>query len=241
MKKSVILALCGMLGFTGLIGANASACSNEELVKIKKIASNVSAHYEEVEEALDPSTYLTNEEVGEGPVYESFFKVLFSGIEEDVYVKIKNDYNDEVKFIRYKDVEDGIYSFEWKNTDKLTKFTYEVYSSAATSCPDEKLFTGYVVLPRYNDMAESVMCEGLDDFPACQKYITSNITPEEQKKQIIKHLEKINKEEENKNKKWNEKIGDFVSDHMVTTITCSIVVIAGVATVVVKNRRKRVK
>ena len=241
MKKSVMYGLCGLLGISALITANASVCSTEEQAKLKKVASNVSSTYVEKEELVDPSKYLTNDEVGYEPVYEYYFNVIFSNIDSDTYVKISNDYNDEVKFIRYADTEDGIYTFTWKNTDKITKFTYEVYSSAETSCPDEKYYTGYQVLPKYNEFSETAMCEGISDFESCHKYIMVNIDPVEQERLITEYLSKKNKEKEQKGKKWYQKIGDLVNDHKVIIIAGSIIVIAGVATVVVKNKRKRVK
>ena len=241
MKKSVMYGLCGLLSLSALITAKASVCSTEEQAKIKKIASNVSSTYVEKEELVDPSKYLTNDEVGYEPVYDYYFSVIFSNIDPDTYVKISNDYNSEVKFIRYEDTEDGIYTFDWKNTDKITKFTYEVYSSAETSCPDEKYFTGYVILPKYNEFSRRVVCNGVTDFEPCQKYIMVDMDPVEQKRLITEYLSKKEQEEEKKDKKWYTKIGDLVNNHKILVVTGSIIVIAGVATVVVKNKRKRVK
>ena len=241
MKKSVIIALCSMLGFTGLITANASACNNEELVKLKKTASKVQANYVEKEEEVDPSTYYAGKENND-PLYENYFSVMFSGLSEKVYVKIDNDYNEETKFIRYQDASsEGIYSFDWKHTDNVVKFTYEVYSSSETSCPDEKLFTGYIILPMYNDFYGTIMCDGLEELEACHKYISKKVDPAKQEEEIMKYLESKIKKEGEKNKKWYQRVGDFVASHKFLT-GFSIVVIGGVATtVVVKNKRKRVK
>ena len=241
MKKSVILSLCGALLFSAQITAKASICSTADQVELKKIASNISTTYEEGEKQLDPSAYLTNNEVGTNPVYENYFKVIFSSIDSKFYIKIFNDYNDEVKFIRYQDTKDGIYTFDWENLDRVTKFTYEVYSSAETSCPDEKYYTGYIVLPKYNEFSETAMCEGITDFESCQKYITANVDPAEQERLILEYLDKKIEKDKKGNKKWYQKIGDLVNENKAIIIAGSIIVIAGVATVVVKNKRKRVK
>ena len=241
MKKSVILGLCGLLSFCAINTADASVCSTEEQVEIKKVSSHISTTYEEKQEALDPSMYVTNDDVGYDPVYADYFQVIFSNVNPKIYIKVTNDYNDEVKFIRYKDTDDGIYTFDWKNTDKITKFTYEVYSSAETSCPDEKYFTGYVILPKYNEFSRRVVCNGVTDFEPCQKYIMVDMDPVEQKRLITEYLSKKEQEEEKKDKKWYTKIGDLVNNHKILVVTGSIIVIAGVATVVVKNKRKRVK
>ena len=241
MKKSVMVGLCGLLGFSALITANASACSTEQQVELKKVAGSISTTYEEAQELVDPSTYYSNNEVGNEPLYEDYFKVIFSNVDPKVYIEISNDYNDEVKFIRYQDTEEGIYTFDWKNTDKITKFTYEVYSSAETSCPDEKYYTGYLVLPKRNDFYDMAMCEGITDFDSCKKYIMVNMDPDEQERLITEYLNKEIEKQEKRNKKWYQKIGDLVNKNKVIIITGSIIVIAGVATVVVKNKRKRVK
>ena len=227
MKKSVIYVLCGLLGFCSLISVKASSCTTSEQSRLKEI---------------DPSMYLTGPDIGYEPVYDEYFKVFFSNVTGDIYIKITNDYNDDVKFIRYKDTDDGIYTFDWEYNDKITKFKYEVYSSAETSCPDEKYYTGYVILPKYNDFSTRVMCEGLNDLPECQKYVTKDYNPVEQEKTIVEYLKQKEIKEEEEQKKWYVKIGDFVNNHKGVIITCSIIVVSGVATVVVVNKkRKRVK
>ena len=241
MKKSVIYAVCGLLSLCSIMTANASTCSVDEQAKLKKMISNISTTYKEEQKEVDPSMYLTGPDIGYGPVYDDYFKVFFTNVTKEIYIKITNDYNEETKFIRFKDTEDGIYTFDWEYNDKITKFKYEVYSSAETSCPDEKYYTGYVVLPKYNDFSTRVMCEGLSDYPACQKYITTDMDPVEQERQITEYLKEKEQKELKKNKKWYKKIGDFVNSHKGVIITCSIIVIAGVATVVVNNKRKRVK
>ena len=241
MKKSVIYAICGMLSFSALTTVNASTCSNEEQSNLKKSSSNIGTTYKEAQKEIDPSLYFTNEELGEDPEYIDYFEVIFSDITKDFYIKITNDYNDEIKFIRYQDTNDGIYSFDWENTDKITKFKYEVYSSAETSCPDEKYYTGYIVLPKYNDFSNRVMCEGIDDFPACYKYITSDIDPIEQEKQITEYLKLKEKKKKKKQQKEARKIGNFIGNHKAIIITCSIIVTAGVAIAIVCKKRKRVK
>ena len=241
MKKSVIYVLCGLLSFCSLITAKATTCTNEEYVKLKQVASNVGHTYEEKQEEVDPNTYLKNDEVGYGPLYESYLSVIFSNITNDIYIKISNDYNDEVKYVRYQDTKDGIYSFDWKNIDKITKFTYEVYSSTETSCPDEKYYTGYIILPKYNEVSESAMCNGLNDFEPCNRYITTNMDPAEQERRIQEKIKIVEEKEAKKNKKWYQKIGDFGKKYAVVIIAGSIIVIVGVATVVVDKKRKRVK
>ena len=241
MKKKVVVMLAGILALLNLKVVNAaSLCSMEDQAKLNKIAGSVKAVYEEAKEEVDPSTYITTPETGEGPIYRDYFKIIFTNITEEVYVKITNDYNDEVKFIRYQDTDGGMYTFDWDNLDDVVKFTYEVYSSDKTACQNEKYFTNYLVTPMYNSFYEMLICEGINDYLPCQKYITVKNDYNEQYDKIVEYKEAKKEKEIEENKKWYEKIGDFVKKHKTVFIAGgSIIVIAGVAVVVVIIKRKR--
>ncbi|MBQ4583991.1 MAG: hypothetical protein IJA94_03800 [Bacilli bacterium] len=244
MKKKVVGILAGILALTNLnVVDAASACSYEKQVELSKVAGSVKAVYEEASQKVDSSLYApTNETVGEVELYREYFKIIFTNITKEIYVKVMNDYNDEVKFIRYKDTTDGMYTLNWYNLDDVVNFTFEIYSSDETDCRNEKYFTNYLVTPMYNDFYETIMCEGITDYLPCQKYITVKMEYADQYEQISEYLEVVEneKKEKEENKKWYENIGDFVKKHKVAFIAGgSIIVIAGVAIVVVNIKRKR--
>ena len=241
MKKSVMFLLTGFLLLTSVIIAQAaSICPVDEQASLNKIAAAVKAVYEEKEITLDPNLYPPSAE-SEEPMSYTVFKIIFTNIDEKVYVKVTNDQNSDVRVITAADLKDGTYSFEWGNLDTVTQFTYEVYTTNNTSCPGEKYFTGYLVTPMYNVLSDDPICEGINDLYACQQYVTTNMDYNDQYEKIVEYRDKMAKKEEQKNKKWYTKIGDFVKNHKVALIaTGSIIVIAGVATVVVRNKRKRV-
>lgn len=243
MKKKVVVLLAGILNLLSCNVVHASVCSYEEQASLNKIAGNVKLVYEEGLEKVDESLYApTVETVGEVELYREYFKLIFTNITKDIYVKIMNDYNDEVKYIRYQDTDDGMYTLNWYNLDDVVNFTYEVYSSDETGCRNEKYFTNYLVTPMYNEFSDKIICEGINDFLPCQKYVTVKMDYSEQYKKIVEYVEEQENENSTneKNKSWFEKIGDFVKEHKVAFIAGgSILVIAGVAIVVVKIRRKR--
>ena len=245
MKKSVMFLLIGFLLLTSVIIARAaSICPVDEQASLNKIAAAVKAVYEE-KEIIDTSDIpAPSENQGEQKEYvpkKTVFKVVFTNIDEKVYVKVTNNRNDDIKVITSADLKDGTYSFDWDGLDDVTQFTYEVYTTNKTSCPGEKYYTGYLVTPMFNDFYNMGICEGITDLYACQKYVTTKMDYEDQYNKIVEYKEKMAKKEEQKNKKWYTKIGDFVKNHKVALIaTGSIIVIAGVATVVVRNKRKRV-
>ena len=241
MKKSVMLLLAGFLLFTSVIFVKAkSICPDAEQASLNKIAADVKAVYEEKEIKLDPNLYPPSAESGMEAT-ATVFRIIFTNVDEKVYVKVYNNQNDDVKVITSADLTDGTYSFDWDNMDNVTQFTYEIYSSTKTSCPGEKYLTKYLITPMYNPLSDDPICEGLEGLYACQEYVTTKMDPKDQFEKVEQYREEIAKEKKQKNKKWYTKIGDFVKNHKVAFIaTGSIIVIAGVATVVVKNKRKRV-
>lgn len=243
MKKKVVVMLAGILAVLNLNVVDAtSLCTFEEQSRLNKVAASVKAVYEEAEEKLDPSLFIVTEETEDGDFYDLYFKIIFTNITEDMYVKVTNDYNDEIKFIRYSDTTNGSYTLNWYELDSVVRFTYEVYSSDKTKCKDEKYFTNYLVTPKYNDFHTSIICEGITDYLPCQKYITVDMEYSEQYNKIVDYVknEQENQKDLDENKKWYEIIGDFVKQHKKAFVAgSSIIVIAGVATIVVVIKRKR--
>ena len=241
MKKSVMFLLTGFLLLTSVIIAQAaSICPVDEQASLNKIAAAVKAVYEEKDIKLDPNLYPPSAESGMEAT-ATVFKIIFTNIDEKIYVKVTNNRNDDVKVITSADLRDGTYSFDWDGLDDVTQFTYEVYTTNKTSCPGEKYYTGYLVTPMYNALSDDPICDGIDGLYACQEYVTTKMDPEDQYQKVTDYRNQMAKEKEQKNKKWYTKIGDFVKNHKVALIaTGSIIVIAGVATVVVRNKRKRV-
>ena len=56
----------------------------------------------------------------------NYFKVSIINISENFYVEISNDYNRDKLVYQYKDTQDGVITFDWKNLDKVTTFTVKV-------------------------------------------------------------------------------------------------------------------
>ena len=161
MKKFVFFSLMMFL-FVGSVNA-ASLCSYKEEVENNQKSANIKASYEMTVGSID---------YGDGDIAEyDIFRINVMNVIEDFYVVIKNDFNNEVKTLRHSDNVDGVVSFDWEESDEITNFTIEVYTTNKTSCPDEKVRTLYVRTPRYNPYSRLVSCQELDEFKYCEKYV----------------------------------------------------------------------
>lgn len=140
----------------------ASLCSYKETTELNKIASNVKATYELLEKTIHFEDKDATKEI---------FNISIFNITENVYVIVKNNYNNMEKTYTYADSKEGIVEFDWENSDKVTNFTIEVYSTSKTSCPHEKLKTTYLITPRFNEYSNREVCNENPDFYLCQKYV----------------------------------------------------------------------
>ena len=237
MKKlSWIFLLCFM-SFISMSSSNASACSNEEIVKLKKEATGIKVVYEEKEFKEETDDLIPGE--GEEKAYYSYnyFTVSFANMTSNYYIKYTNNINNESKTITVSDLTNGIYSFDWENIDVITKINYIVYTSDNTSCPDEKVYEGYLVIPRFNPISQTMLCAKAKELDECQKYVTVEYNTETQYNTVEKYVKE--KEKKNISLKWYQKSWNFIKEHKLIIIPGSVAVI-GVATFVIIKRRKEV-
>lgn len=236
MKRFLLLFLFVLVFLFSLSKVNASSCSNEEIVKLKKSAAKIKATYEE-KEGEYPEGMFVDTETGESAkeIYY-YFDVTFSNITKDYYVVYKDNISNNESTVRFSDLTDGLYSFQWLWLSKVASVTYDVYTSSETKCPDEKVYTGHLVLPKYNDMSDIVLCQYAAELPECKRYITEEYNYETQHEAIEKYVEK--KLNAQKELKWYQKVGQFMKKHWIITTGGTILIIAGVATVIVKKKRE---
>ena len=226
----------------------ASKCDYDEQVELNNVAANIKVSYEEAI-GVDNSEGSITSDVGVVADNEyTYFKISAFNLTEDVYIKITNDYNNEVKYLYYSDSESGVASYEWKHLDAVTDFTISVYSSNKTGCPNEEYRVIYLTTPRSNWLSDSAACTGNEEFYYCQKYVLEKdeISVEEFEKQISEFSASKLKEEEQKeeeeDKDWLTKVQDFICENKITIIIIStIIVVGGVVTtvIVIKKRRSR--
>ena len=249
MKTSVkSMFLLAFLFFIPNYVKAASSCSYSEQAELNEIVSHVNANYEVVEVSM--GEYYDIDHFGEegyDVIQEHFVKVFdihVLNITEDIYIKVYNDYNDEVKTFRYNDTKDGVATFRVDDIEKLVTYTIEVYSNKY-SCAGEMFRKFTLTTPMYNNYSERPQCEDNKDFYYCQEFINSeNISFNEFFEKIKEFQDQKQNEEEKKqqeeNKSFVEKIKEFYKENAIVIHSIGVaIVVMGVATTVVLIKKKR--
>ena len=133
----------------------------------------------------------------------------------------------------------GRYSFDWNHMDKIVKLKMEVKANSNSNCYGDDIAILYLTVPKYNPLADSMYCFDVQGLPACKKYITEDLTQDELLEQIEQYHDARNKKNI-VNKKWYQKIFDFIKKHKTASIAVVIVGSGVGVTLVIYKRRKRV-
>ena len=237
MKKNIAVLLLAVLFSWTSVDA-ASLCSYEKQSQINKDASNVKITYEEAYRELDPETYSAPE--GEDPetyvAYEEYFKIKLLNITEDIYVKLENSANDEIKYIEYKDTDEGTFTINWNDLTQVTTFNYTIYSSEATDCPNEQYRQGVKTLPKLNEYYVSELCNDISDYYLCQKYVTTDVTPSKFVEKVNGYKQETEQEEKKEEKKNKE--DEKLNKTIIAIVGTSIMIVGGVIAIVIVRKKR---
>lgn len=243
-KKLFLLAI--ILLVPNLVSA-ASSCSYEEQVEINNIVANVKANYEVVDiyagKSYDVDNANPDGTFPEVDKYVKGFNISILNITDDIYVKVRNDFDTDEKTYYYKDTQDGIVTFQTRNKSKLINYTVEVYSNKY-SCIGEKFYEFSFTTPMFNNFSERPQCIDNRDFYYCQEFISSENISFVEFNQKIKEYEQEKKQEEeqkeNQNKSFIEKLKELYNNNKVIVYSIFVViVVTGVAATVILIKRKR--
>lgn len=245
------LFLLAIIFLTPNLVRAASSCTYEQQAELNDIVANVKANYEpkEILNGKAEAIYEEPDENGNVPwvdFYSKGFEISILNITEDIYVRVTNNIDDEIRTFYYKDTKDGVGTFETKESDELVTYTIEVYANKY-SCAGEEFRKFSITTPIYNEYSNFRECEGHEDFYYCQQYITSDNIPvydfAEQLEKYVKEKEQKQEEEGKKNKSFFEKIKEFYNNNkLIINIVGGVVIIIGVTTtaILVKKKRSRV-
>ena len=242
VKKLIALIITSILFVTNVNAA--SKCSYEEQTKLNGKAGNVKVSYEIT--SIDSKGDYINMDTGEhfDTLKKDAFEISILNVSEEVYVVVTNDINSDSKTIRYSDASNGVAKFIWKDTEQIVNFTFNVYSSNKTECPDETYKTLYLTTPRANPLAGYSDCDDLEDFYLCQKYVTfKEVTVGDFFTKITQYKNKEiddNGEVIPANKTIFDRIYNFVKDNK-WFIVSGIVIVAGAVFSInySKNKKQR--
>ncbi len=241
--------------FFGIKLTNAvSTCGYDEQVELSNVASTIQANYEVKSVVLNGDM-----EVVDGiPLEEArkedseyfegkLMSVYITNITDKVYIQITNDKGMN-KTYQYSDTNNGTIIFDGGDMNQIINYNITVLSNHR-NCYGEVLRKISLTTPMVNYRAYSYLCQPIPNFEYCREYITApfmasdteieNVLATEYEKARNKQLE----EENEKNKSFWDKIGDFVSDNqtIIIAVVVVIVIIGALLTIVIiKKRRSRV-
>ena len=250
MKRLLPFIFTLTLFFLG--GYNAYAvCDATEMNRLNSLAVNVGVDYEIVEleipvnEDVNPPDGLDADE--EYIPRKDHFKFYITNITEELYVVVTNELTEEKRTFTFDDAENCVITFADMTTVDMVDYTFEIYSSSVTNCPDTLLYTWYETTPMRNLYSHSSFCIGIEEFYLCHDYLSVQVS--------FENLEELTREyrEGHLNQDGEEVIVDeeekdngfmaFVEEHMTVIIIAAVIIVAAgglITFVVIKKQRSRI-
>ena len=166
MKKIITIFLIGLF-FTipNVVKARSFLCDQSDLIKLQKIASNVTTTYEHAEYFPPDQKY--------GIVK---FVVTISNLDPRIYIR---DINSNIV---YKTNDKQIII---SNVDPGTTLELTIYGNDY-GCNEEELVTKYVNIPNYNKYYKSEICERYPNNRLCNKWTLVNYSYEDFRQRVLK-------------------------------------------------------
>ncbi len=189
-------------------------CENIDKVRYQDLAKNISYSYDAVEK--------------NGNVK---FTVTFSNIPKQFAIKNVN----RNEWYSYKGSELKI-----SNLESNKNYRFDIYVESDDGCDNISLYTFNINLPYYNKYYTDSLCKGIEQYKLCQKWVNTQYTYEEWKKQVNKYRDSLNernkKEDEKNTKSWIEKIIELYGQTYY--IILPLVIIIGGIIIYVYNKKR---
>lgn len=249
MKTNFVkLFLLAIIFWTPNLVNAESACSYSEQAELNDIVANVKATYEIVEvyngKILDIDNPNEDGTFPEIDKYTKNFKISILNITDDIYVKVSNDDDTEVKTFKASDAVDGVVSFQTSKKYAMVTYTIEIFANKY-SCIGESFRKITLTTPMYNHYSKNNLCQENPDFYYCQEFIsTENISLDDFKNRVAEYQQAKEKEHEaqleKENKNFWERIKEFYNNNTLIVNGVIVIIIAmGVATTVILVKKKR--
>lgn len=218
----------------------AEECSNEELVRLKTLASKVEVHLipnERTYEYSDPDTG----EIMTGKKTDFVYRI--DNISKELAFYGINSYDKTVDIDSYSNYSENYYEYYIdSNYEDIQNYVLYISAALNSSCSETKLRTIETIVPRYNPFYNNSECKGLDDLYICQEFIYQpqtqvnflDVVKKYKDKEIDNNGKKIEK------KSFYELLIDFVEDNYIILIIILLLILGGVGYSVYR-RNKRLK
>lgn len=215
-------------------------CDYSTQVQLSTDAANIKTKYEVATGELDKSLYLGCEGGGDDcDVSYNYYLISILNLTDNYYVKVTNDQDKTTKTFTKADAnEDGIVEFKWDNVSNVTTFTFNIYSSSKTKCPNKKQTTKYLTTPRKNFYSSFDICSDMQDNYLCEEYVTYDNVDFDSFLQMLDEAKEKKANENEKNKSLWQKIVDFIVTYKWWFISGVVLVIVATLAVVTIIRKK---
>lgn len=245
--KYFLFSLVTFAVFTSSVSA--VTCSYEERAELNSEVAHIEASYEEIQIELAPDEY-SPPDVILGTEYEETFvqkvnalQINILNLTEKVYVEVTNEETGETTTYNFSDTNNGNLAIIREDISQVARYEIEVYSSSATDCEGNLLRTLRLNLPRYNEYSTYPICNQMEDYYLCQRYVTfdemsyGDFFDRIYEEDARRHNESENDQEDNP---WYEAFWDKYKTPIIVGGISLIVIGGGVAVVIVIRRRRRI-
>lgn len=158
-----------ILLFMVSFNVKAAVCNNNDKVRYQEMAKNITYSYEYNDA-------------------NNTFNLIFTNISEELYLEnleTEERYNYQGPELRIVNLIPG------------NSYKYNV-STGNVDCLNEDLYTVYVTLPYYNSFYNNELCNGIENYKYCKKFINKSVTYEEFVKNVTDYKNSLaNNLEEN--------------------------------------------
>lgn len=167
MKNKLLICLVSFFIF--ISSSKALMCGNEVKVKYQEMAKNISINYEYVETDNDIT-----------------FNIKFSNIPETFIIV------DEKNGVTYNYSSSELII---PNVNKNTSYKFNILKED-DFCSYVIFYTHYINIPAYNYYYKDEICNGIEDYKLCNKWLNVNYNYDEWKEKVINYKNSLNIEDE---------------------------------------------
>ena len=211
MKSKYVLIFLFCLFFIGPFNIHAD-CSNSEISRLKKIASNVNISYEPIE-------------TDSGVTYNIIFLNMTNELViRDTQARVSYPYTgNEMILTGYK---------------PNTNYKFKILPS--NGC-DIALVVKYANLPAFNAYYKDPLCIGIEEYSLCQKWNNSNVSYDSFVKQVTKYRESLNNSNNKPEEIVKPTIIDIIFNFLANYyyIICLAIIIILVPIIIILKRREK--
>lgn len=211
-SKFIFLIILFML-FPTYVNASEHGCTNEEKVYWKNLAQNVVASYDAV---------TTDNKVK--------FTITFSNLTKDLEI-----YDLDNK--KWYSTTKSEYTITKTNDNKTYRF--DIYTKD-NFCGRVSSYTLYASIPAYNKYQNDKLCDGIEDYKLCQKWVSVSYSYDVWKEKVQAYKDSLVEDNKPNGKESTtsilEKIIDIYSD--IYYIVLPAIVIVGMISIYIYNKKR---